>query len=92
MCNCISSKQSSFIFQIEKSEQKTRDLYNNIDDVTTWLDTTENLIDTYENHEKQSDDQDMPKDSQIQEEMVHVVEDILVCLTETKNMNICCLY
>ena len=60
-------------------------MYNDIDDVTTWLDTTANLIDTYEDHEKQPADGDGSRDKavlqdEVQEEMVHVVEEILVRL------------
>jgi hypothetical protein len=58
-------------------------MYNNIDGVTTWLDSTVHLIDTYEGHEKQTADGDGSRDQtapqeEVQEEMVHVVEEILV--------------
>ena len=59
-------------------------MYSDIDDVTTWMDATDDLIDTYENHEKQaagddgSRDQGVPQDGEVPEEMVHVVEEILV--------------
>ncbi|XP_028414728.1 nuclear anchorage protein 1-like isoform X2 [Dendronephthya gigantea] len=72
------------IEKIESSEEKTRDLYNDIDDVTNWLDTTENLIDKYENHEKETADdgssreQHVRQDGEVEEEMVHVVEDLLI--------------
>ena len=63
-------------------------MYSDIDDVTTWMDATEDLIDTYENHEKQaagddgSRDQGVPQDGEVPEEMVHVVEEILVGFAE----------
>lgn len=59
-----------------------------MDDVTTWMDTTEELINTYENHEKQaagddgSRDQSVPQTGEVPEEMVHVVEEILVSSAE----------
>ena len=59
-------------------------MYSDIDDVTTWMDATDDLIDTYENHEKQaagddgSRDEGVPQDGEVPEEMVHVVEEILV--------------
>ncbi len=60
-------------------------MYNDIDDVTTWLDTTENLIDTYEKQEKQaadgSHDQGVLQEGEVEEERVHVVEEILVSLS-----------
>lgn len=53
-----------------------------MDDVETWLDTTGDLIDKYERREKEPDDdgkdardQGVP---QVEEEMVHVVEEVLV--------------
>lgn len=55
-----------------------------MDDVTSWLDTTESLINTYESREKTRDDEDdsrdqeASKDDGIKEEIVHVVEEILV--------------
>ena len=70
-------------------------MYNDIDDVTTWLDTTENLIDTYETREKQAAEDDgsraqgVPQEGDVEEEMVHVVEEILVSLTSMKNQ---CLF
>lgn len=55
-----------------------------MDDVTTWMDGTEKLIDTYENQEKQaagddgSRDPAVPQIGEVPKEMVHVVEEILV--------------
>ena len=55
-----------------------------MDDVTTWMDSTEKLIDTYENQEKQAAGDDGSRDlavphvGEVPEEMVHVVEEILV--------------
>ena len=52
------------------------------------MDTTESLIDKYENHEKETADDGSPReplvtqDGEVKEEMVHVVEDLLVCLNQ----------
>lgn len=68
-----------------------------MDDVSTWLDVTNNLIDMYEDREKEVDDgkvsvddalkeTDFKHEGEVKEEMVHVVEEILVSLCVTR----CC--
>ena len=64
---------------METGERATRELYTDMDDITTWLDTTDRLIDTYEDRERQMNEESTSKDvGEVQEEMVHVVEDIMV--------------
>lgn len=80
-----------FLFQIESGERKTRDLYSDMDDVSDWLDNTDDLIDTYDDKKPQGEDEtttdtdveevkdvDVKHKGEVKEEKVHVVEELLV--------------